>query len=66
MSSIIIRIETNNAAFDEDEYTSQPEAARILHKLANELQTDYKQSEITLRDINGNTVGHFIKQEGKA
>ncbi len=52
---IKITIQTENAAFDDDQHTSRPELARILHNLANELETDYRHEAIYLRDINGNT-----------
>ncbi len=56
---IKISISTGNAAFDDDQHTGRPELARILHKLANELETDYRHEAIILRDVNGNTVGEF-------
>jgi hypothetical protein len=55
MNKITIAIETVNSAFaDGNEFL---ELARILRKLA----ADYEEGNnpTTLRDINGNTVGHI-------
>lgn len=56
MSTLNIEIETDNAAFDDNEAA---ELARILLELAHNL-TYYGPMGIgeNLRDINGNTVGH--------
>jgi len=56
MSYVDIKIETDNAAFEED--SGSHEIARILHKLADQLireETDYA----SLMDINGNKVGEY-------
>lgn len=59
MGALIIRIETDNAAFEED---AAPELARILHALADWLPRegiDPCGTDVSdvLRDINGNRVG---------
>lgn len=55
---VIIRIETDNEAFHgSDAWVNlRPELARILRKYADDVE-EGKSLELTLRDINGNTVG---------
>ena len=55
---IKITINTDNAAFHEDGYGVSEEVARILKELANEIGS-YGIDDKSLRDINGNTVGHL-------
>lgn len=60
MSHIIIKIDTNNAAFhiegDNYEYSPGMEVARILATLALE-STEHIPDEVILRDRSGNRVG---------
>jgi len=61
---ITIKINTENAAFTDDEGR---ETARILHNLADRIEDSQKLDErdgFLLRDINGNTVGDFDISEG--
>lgn len=51
-----IHIETNNAAFDGENWNQ--EAARILSALANKIRNGEISDSMILRDFNGNTVGH--------
>lgn len=54
MSKLKINIDCSNDAFEEDlEY----EVARILRNAADKLRSG--ETEGTLRDINGNTVGSY-------
>ena len=59
----LISMGVDNAAFDGDPI---PEVARILRKLADDLEAGVDQSDcpgeifIRLRDINGNTVGRAM------
>lgn len=57
---LIIKMNMDNAAFD----ASGTEASRILRGLADklelELSSDPFDTNIGLRDINGNTVGYAI------
>lgn len=50
----VVRIETDNAAFEGDRGT---EIARILRKLANKVDGTDADSNVRLMDVNGNTVG---------
>ena len=59
MDKVIIEIDTTNAAFEG--YDGHLEVARILRKLADDLENEVG-GEI-LRDINGNRVG-IIKMLG--
>lgn len=52
---IIIRIKTDNAAFQDDEADRGNEVGRILHELADAYIS--QDIPVTLRDINGNAVG---------
>jgi len=54
MSKIIITIDTDNAAFDDED-----EAPRILRRILKELSERIEISDFPtmLRDINGNYVG---------
>jgi hypothetical protein len=55
MNNIKISIDTDNAAFDEYPVT---ETARILRKLANDLESGNAiDNAFSLRDVNGNVVG---------
>jgi len=54
MSTIVITIETDNAAFEE---TGGSEVARILRALATRYEEEGFYIYETLRDINGNAVG---------
>jgi len=56
---ITITIETNNAAFDDD---YEMEVARILKSAAVRSMLG-RGGSLPLRDINGNTVGHFADDE---
>lgn len=58
MSTFRVEIETDNAAFDEDDGVH--EVARILRKLACDVESGgptWFGGETTLRDANGNRVG---------
>ena len=63
MSNIIITINTDNAAFEDDE---EVEVARILRNLANRIEMAGCRAQGPLRDINGNIVGEFIIKEDHA
>ena len=52
---ITIKIKTDNAAFDGDNLGI--EVARILRRLADYLESYTVEEIISIRDINGNTVG---------
>ena len=59
---VAIKFSTANEAFD----VPGPEIARILHALANRIDSDWKLGglEYKIQDANGNTVGTFnYKQE---
>ena len=57
--NITITINTDNAAFNEESYGPQEEVQRILEDLADRLVDNSMENITSLRDINGNTVGHF-------
>lgn len=52
-----IKISTASEAFD----VPGPEIARILHNLANRIDSEWKLGglEYKIQDVNGNTVGSF-------
>jgi len=52
-----IRIKTDNQAFDQE----GQEVARILRDLADKLEhlDKLQESQLPLRDLNGNTVGYY-------
>ena len=52
-SKFIVVIDTENSAFDE---MSEMEVSRILKDLAQDIESG--RDEVTLRDFNGNKVGH--------
>lgn len=54
-----LKIETDNAAFGEDEGDAAREVARILRELADRMDSDLWNRTETVRDINGNRVGSF-------
>lgn len=54
MRGFIVEIQTDNAAFDDEPCT---EIARILRKIATDLENDGLLQDNYLRDINGNIVG---------
>jgi hypothetical protein len=56
MSHIIIKIDTDNAAF---EFNPCFEVARILSDLAQVIENDNESEAHTLRDYNGNRVGLY-------
>ena len=58
---IRITINTNTAAFYDDDgnHSPGPELAGILHHLADTLADDGANTEIVLRDHNGNRVGTY-------
>jgi hypothetical protein len=51
-----IEINTDNAAFEDNE---GEEVARILRRLANEIESGL--TDVNLRDINGNLVGEAVE-----
>ena len=55
MSSIQIQFNTDNDAFHEEERNI--EAARILRKLADDMERGAQDESTTIRDLNGNTIG---------
>ena len=60
MSKIIISIETDNAAFD-----SPGESARILRKIATDLEhhdprSQFEKTTLKLLDFNGNACGFVV------
>lgn len=60
--SMSISINTSNAAFADCEAY---EVARILRELAQRLENNGMESEIILRDINGNKVGTAKSSKSK-
>ena len=56
---IRIEIRTENEAFQEGE----PEVTRILRDLADWLEVHPDETEIYLRDLNGNLVGFYRVEE---
>ena len=54
---VSIKISTANEAFN----VPGPEIARILHNLANTIDSDWKLGGLVykIQDVNGNTVGSF-------
>lgn len=61
MANIQIIIETDNEAFAEH---PEAELSRILAELASNIATGVVDEDCSLRDDNGNTVGH-LSIEGK-
>lgn len=63
MSTIIIRINTDNAAFDRR--GGGREAARILRDLANKIEDEdvHLSFYVTIMDINGNSVGTMSNEK---
>lgn len=57
---ITITIDTGNAAFEDDMKTS--EIARILIKLADDIDNTYGALDCKLYDINGNAVGRVVEK----
>lgn len=57
-----IEINCDNDAFGDD---PTPEVARILHKLADQIETCAVLDGHILRDANGNRVGQSILQGGR-
>ena len=55
-SHAMIKIETENAAFDPE---PGRELARILRELADVIELYATDTQVTLRDLNGNKVGQF-------
>lgn len=57
---IIITLDTGNDAFQDDD-NGRTEIVRLLDDLAETLRNDVinDREHITIRDINGNTVGGF-------
>lgn len=52
--SLKIEFKTDNAAFDDNPAT---EASRILHEIAERIERGSKEDSI--RDHNGNQIGHY-------
>ena len=52
-----LKIDTDNLAFDQE----GQEVARILRDLAEKLEhlAELQESQLPLRDLNGNTVGYY-------
>jgi hypothetical protein len=58
MYTFQVRVDTENAAFDEG--NGAPELARILRKVADELEAHgVSMFWYTIRDIDGNDVGRY-------
>ena len=55
MSSVSIKFNTDNAAFDEE--NRNDEIYRILSKLAIDISSGLQDESTTIRDINGNRIG---------
>ncbi|MCK5610709.1 hypothetical protein KAR91_53040 [Candidatus Pacearchaeota archaeon] len=53
---ITITINTDNAAFEGAEVE---EVSRILSEIAWKIEDDASIDDMSIRDINGNTVGHL-------
>lgn len=62
---IVIKLDTNNAAFTEigDDSSFPNEVNRILRKMAQDVAAGFKRG--FLRDINGNRVGQFTVTEAE-
>jgi hypothetical protein len=54
--TLTITIETDNAAFAEDPHE---ETCRILRRLVAHIEGNGINEPLTLRDVNGNTVGRY-------
>jgi len=54
---VIIKINTDNAAFDEDYWA---EVAFILQELSSSLTGGLSNGSRKIRDVNGNTVGSVV------
>jgi len=56
-----VQIKTTNDAFEDDFYNGNAEVARILREIADSVERgdagSFGDASLTLRDINGNTVG---------
>lgn len=60
MADITITINTDNAAFgDDDQWSRSEEVARILRKLATDIEIEENVDFKVLRDSNGNQVGEM-------
>jgi len=55
MSSVVIKFNTDNAAFDEENRNF--EVSRILSKLASDIERGLQDESSIIRDINGNVIG---------
>ncbi len=55
MSHASISFNMDNAAFEEEQRNF--EAARILRKLADDIESGQQDEETIIRDINGNNIG---------
>jgi hypothetical protein len=62
MSTIVIKIHTDNAAFEDG---GGSEVARILRHLADQFEADGFSAFTVIRDINGNKVGTTDLIEGE-
>ena len=56
MELVLIRISTENAAFGETDEEAGQEVARILRKLADQMEQP-STGTMALHDLNGNKVG---------
>jgi hypothetical protein len=60
MSEFILRIQTDNAAFNENEGNLGTELARILRDVATRIDGASDLALGDARDINGNRVGGWV------
>ena len=61
MSSFKIEMNTDNAAFDGDDYVRGTEVAAILRCVANEIEMGRGSGPVF--DINGNRVGNYKMED---
>lgn len=61
--AISITIETDNAAFGEDNRDVAVEVAKILESIVERILDNEYIEDMKLRDSNGNTVGDFTVDE---
>lgn len=60
MSTFTVKIDTDNAAFDDPS-----EIARILKSIAADCENGAPSNYTTIRDVNGNDVGRYAEKGRK-
>lgn len=62
MGNIVIKINTDNAAFSEFEWQKSMEVARILRQLSTDIESSDTVENTKIKDVNGNTVGEVYEE----